>query len=178
MIALIFASDYDTGVIGNKGDLPWGRLPNDLQFFKETTMGHNIVMGRKTWDSLGRKPLKGRTNIILSSTLDPMEDCPEGGLIINDFDELLDYIGFNESFGQTFFIIGGAYLFDLFIQYADVVYHTVVHGQFEGDTFFPGPIGEKSEWKGELLKQTKPDEKNPYYMDFFKYTRIPEDESN
>ena len=114
-------------VIGKNGTLPW-HLPEDLKFFKKTTMGHPILMGRKTFESIG-KPLPGRQNIVLSSTLPPRE----GVDVIRNFGELAQVC---ES-SQTVFLIGGAQLFDTLLPQCDGLYLTWIEHPYEGDTWFP-----------------------------------------
>ena len=114
-------------VIGKNGTLPW-HLPEDLKFFKKTTMGHPILMGRKTFESIG-KPLPGRQNIVLSSTLPPREGVDEN----RNFGELAQVC---ES-SQTVFLIGGAQLFDTLLPQCDGLYLTWIEHPYEGDTWFP-----------------------------------------
>lgn len=113
-------------VIGNAGAIPW-HLPEDFKFFKATTMGHAIVMGRKTYESIG-KPLPGRENIILSRT---MTETP-GVTIVRSPEELL-------SLPNTadFFVIGGAEIYKLLLPYCTELFVTKVPRIVEGDTFFP-----------------------------------------
>jgi len=114
-------------VIGKNGTLPW-HLPEDLKFFKKTTMGHPILMGRKTFESIG-KPLPGRQNIVLSSTLPPRE----GVDVIRNFGELAQVC----EPSQTVFLIGGAQLFDTLLPQCDGLYLTWIEHPYEGDTWFP-----------------------------------------
>ena len=110
-------------VIGKDGTLPW-RLPEDLKFFKKTTLGHPILMGRKTFDSIG-KPLPGRRNIVLSSTMEPRE----GVEVIRNLDELVA--------DEEVFLIGGAQLFETLLPECAGMYLTWIEHPYEGDTFFP-----------------------------------------
>lgn len=105
MISFLWAED-ENGLIGKNNELPW-RLPADLKYFKETTMGHPIVMGRKTFESIGR-PLPGRKNIILTrDKAFQAEDC----LVFHSKDELLEWI---EQYDSEVFITGGSEIFRLF----------------------------------------------------------------
>jgi dihydrofolate reductase len=114
-------------VIGRDGKLPW-HLPEDLKFFKRTTLGHPILMGRKTFDSIG-KPLPGRKNIVLSRTMQPRE----GVEVIRDVSELPSVCGDAEKI----FLIGGAQLFaDLLPQCAGL-YLTWIEHEYEGDVMLP-----------------------------------------
>ncbi len=115
-------------VIGRAGDLPW-RLPDDLKRFKRLTTGHPIVMGRKTWDSIGR-PLPGRTNIVLSR--DPAF-APDGAVVADSFDAALARAADAPGGTDEIFVIGGAALFEHALQVADRIYLTVVHANVEGD---------------------------------------------
>ena len=116
-------------VIGRDGDLPW-QFPEDLKFFKSLTMGHPIVMGRKTFESIGR-PLPKRRNIVLSRTL---EQAPEGCELIGSIDELgpggLDLRG-------TVYVIGGTQIYAALLPALSEIILTFVHEPHEGDTFFP-----------------------------------------
>ncbi len=128
-------------VIGASGGLPW-HLPEDFRFFKRTTLGHPIVMGRKTYESLG-KPLPGRKNILL--THQPLE-IPEV-TVIHSVEELpLLTIPLDETF-----VIGGAAIYQLLLPACDTLFITHVHRKVEGDTFFP-PFEEYFEEHAVLLK--------------------------
>jgi dihydrofolate reductase len=109
-------------VIGREGKLPW-HLPEDLKFFKRTTMGHPILMGRKTFESIG-KPLPGRRNIVLSRTMPPRE----GIEVIRDISEL------TSGTDETIFLIGGAQLFDELLPHCAGAYVTFIEQPYEGDT--------------------------------------------
>jgi dihydrofolate reductase len=114
-------------VIGKGGTLPW-RLPEDLKFFKQTTLGHPIVMGRHTFDSLG-KPLPGRRNIVVSQTMAKRDDVD----VIRSLDEL----GGLGLAGEKVFVIGGAQLFAELLPRCVGMYLTWVDHPYEGDTFLP-----------------------------------------
>ena len=113
-------------IIGRDGQMPW-RLPEDLQFFKRTTSGHAIVMGRKTWDSLG-KPLPGRRNIIMSRSMPTVH----GAEIVHSVNELLAL-----ELTGTVFVIGGEEIYRLLLPRCSSVYLTVLHEASEGDASFP-----------------------------------------
>ena len=114
-------------VIGASGGLPW-HLPEDFRFFKKTTLGHPIVMGRKTYESLG-KPLPGRTNILLTHQ---QLEIPEV-TVIHSVEELRQLtIPRDETF-----VIGGAAIYKLLLPVCDTLFVTHVHRHVEGDTFFP-----------------------------------------
>ncbi|MBM3856612.1 MAG: dihydrofolate reductase [Verrucomicrobia bacterium] len=114
-------------VIGVKGGMPW-HLPEEFRFFKKTTMGHAILMGRKTYESLG-KPLPGRRNIVLSRTMEPQE----GVEIVKDLEALKKL----NIPSKEIFVIGGADVFRLFLPECDELFITQVHRDVEGDTFLP-----------------------------------------
>ena len=114
-------------VIGRDGKLPW-HLPEDLKFFKRTTLGHPILMGRKTFDSIGR-PLPGRKNIVLSRTMPPRE----GVEVIRDISELPRVCGDAEKV----FLIGGAQLFAELLPRCSGLYLTWIEQEYEGDVMLP-----------------------------------------
>jgi dihydrofolate reductase len=113
-------------VIGNAGAIPW-HLPEDFKFFKATTMGHTILMGRKTYESIG-KPLPGRENIVLSRT---MPDTP-GVTMIRSIDELKE-----PTDGRDLFVIGGEEIYRLLLTKIQELYVTKVPRTIDGDTHFP-----------------------------------------
>lgn len=124
----IVAAMTDAGVIGKEGTLPW-RLSADLQRFKAITMGHPIVMGRKTWDSLPRRPLPGRRNLVLSRQEDLFL---EGAERFGDLEAALGALQGEESF-----VIGGRGLFEAALPKAERLYLTLIHYPFDGDVHFP-----------------------------------------
>ena len=120
-------------VIGRDGKLPW-HLPEDLKFFKATTLGHPVLMGRKTFDSIIErlgKPLPGRVSIVLSKTMPPRE----GVEVIRDIAELPTLISRLPS--QTVFLIGGARLYESLLSRCDELLLTFIEQPHEGDAFFP-----------------------------------------
>lgn len=119
----IIVAASENGVIGKNGKIPW-YCQEDLAHFRKVTMGHTIVMGRKTYDSI-RRPLDGRKNIVLTS--DTTARYPSGVTLIHSFDEVPD----------DCFIIGGQTLFEHFLPIADKIILSVIDGEYEGDTFFP-----------------------------------------
>ena len=127
------------GVIGKDGGLPW-RLKTDLANFRAVTMGKPVIMGRKTWDSLPKKPLVGRTNIVLSR--DGSFE-PNGAVVCEDFSEAVA-IGreqAEEDGAREVCVIGGASLFELALTKAGRIYLTDVDAEIEGDTHL-SPIDE------------------------------------
>lgn len=129
-ISLIVAA-AENGAIGKDGELPW-RLPDDLKFFKKNTLGKPMIMGRKTWESLGGKALPGRTSIVLSRK--EKLELPEE---VKQYTDLQDAIASVETLPEIM-IIGGGQIFKEAILIADVIYHTLVHTVIEdADAFFP-----------------------------------------
>ena len=159
MIALIWA-ESENGIIGKDGAIPW-HLPNDLKYFRSLTQNHIVVMGSKTFLSLGSKPLPNRRNVVLTRKKTPLH--PEVQII--NFPHQLKYFGTKE----TIFVIGGKETFDLMLPRADVLYRTVIHADFEGDTL--APVFSKEEFS--LVHKTMGvvDDKNPLRHTFEKYVR-------
>ncbi|KGA96404.1 dihydrofolate reductase [Alkalihalobacillus alcalophilus ATCC 27647 = CGMCC 1.3604] len=159
MISYIFAMAED-GVIGKDNDMPW-HLPNDLKYFKKVTSGSTVVMGRKTYESLGRA-LPKRRNIVL--TTDEAYQAP-GCEVVHSKEEVLKAIaGENEAF-----VIGGAGLYDLFRGEVEKIYVTKINESFVGDTFFP-----KWDWTNwELIAQQEgtTDQENKYQHTFLTYQK-------
>lgn len=116
-------------VIGRNGDLPW-RLPEDLKWFKKLTMGHPIVMGRKTMESLPR-PLPGRRNLVLSRSIPP-DNFPDGFVQVSIEDLESTLAGNPEAW-----VIGGAEIYRLLIPRCEEVYLSYIFAEHEGDTFLP-----------------------------------------
>ncbi len=113
-------------VIGYQGKMPWN-YKEDLEYFKAKTMGNIVVMGRKTFDSIG-KPLPGRTNIVLSKKMKEIS----GVKIFRSFNLLKAFLE-----DKPFFVIGGESIFRLFLPYINEIYLTEINRYFVGDTFFP-----------------------------------------
>ena len=148
----------ENGVIGKEGDLPW-RLPEDLKWFKETTMGKPIVMGRNTWESLPRKPLPGRTNIVLTSQVDY---AAEGALVVNDYASAMRCAmeAARETEATEVMIIGGAQLYKLALAFADRMYLTEVHADIDGDVTFPE--FSRNDWLEISRERKAPEEGHAY----------------
>ncbi|MDE1548461.1 dihydrofolate reductase [Jeotgalibaca caeni] len=159
MICLIWAED-EQGAIGKDGGLPW-RLPNDMKFFKNTTMGHTVLMGRKTFESMKRRPLPGRNNIVLTRQKD--YEAP-GATVIHDLDSLHTMIK-----GKDMYVIGGSEIYQMFLPLADVLWRTKIIGDFDGDTFFPAVNWD--EWQVEEEIDGILDEKNIYPHVFQKFVK-------
>jgi dihydrofolate reductase len=147
----------DNNAIGKNNQLLW-TLPNDMKFFKNTTWGMPVIMGRKTYESLG-KPLAGRTNIIITHKKDWQ---PEGVFVVHDIQEAMVAAGGTDA--KEAFIIGGGEIYRQTLPITQRVYLTRVHTTLEGDTFFPG-INE-TDWQ--LLSQLdfNADAKHAYAYSF------------
>lgn len=148
------------GVIGRGGTLPW-RLPEDLAHFKRTTMGHPIVMGRRTWESIGR-PLPGRRSIVVSR--DPAF-AAAGAEVVTSLDAALKLAGDVPEV----FVIGGVQLFAEAASRAQRLLVTQIDAEFEGDTFFPQP--DPREWIAVEREQHGPDAKRAFALEFITYER-------
>jgi dihydrofolate reductase len=121
----------DNGVIGDKGGIPW-RIPEDMRRFKALTMGHPIIMGRKTWDSLPKKPLPGRENIVI--TRDPNWQA-HGATVAHSLDEALTHA--RKGNPAEIAIIGGAAIYREGLAHATHIHLTEVHASPEGDVVLP-----------------------------------------
>ncbi|HYW02404.1 MAG TPA: type 3 dihydrofolate reductase [Gammaproteobacteria bacterium] len=159
-IALIVAMDRRRG-IGRDGRLPW-RLPADLAWFRRVTMGKPVIMGRRTFESIGR-PLPGRENIVLSR--DP-DYAAEGVKTAPDVAAALALAGDAEEV----MILGGARVYAALLERADRIYLTEVHGDFDADVRFPEL--DPARWE-EIRRIEQPaDERNPYAMSFVVLERV------
>jgi dihydrofolate reductase len=160
-ISIIVAVD-ENSLIGKGGSLPW-HLPADLKHFKEVTMGHHILFGQTTYESINH-PLPGRTNIILS-------DIPnyksKGCVVVGSPKETIEYAKAKDE--NELFVCGGAMVYKTFLPLVDRIYLTMIRHKFEGDTYFPEI--DKKKWKLVSKKPHRPDSKNPYRYDFLVYER-------
>jgi len=151
----------ENGVIGKDNDLIWN-LPNDMRFFKETTTGHHVIMGRKNFESIAHKyrPLPNRTNIVITRQSDYKV---EGCIVVHSVEEALD-IAKNNGEEEAFIIGGGQiYIIALDKDLVDKIYITKVHHSFDGDTFLPEL---SNKWREESKIINKADEKHAYDFDF------------
>jgi len=160
MIALVVAA-AENGVIGKENAMPW-HLSADLRRFKALTVGHTVVMGRKTFDSIG-KGLPGRRNLVVSRN---PEFRPAGATRVPSLEAALDAAGP----GCDVFIVGGAEIYRQALPLADRIYLTRVHASPEGDSHFFLPEG--AEWKLISSEAHGTDEKNDYPTDFLRYDRV------
>ena len=155
-LSLICAMDENM-IIGHNNSLPW-HLPEDLKYFKRTTMGKCIIMGRKTYESIGR-PLPGRTNIIVTRSRDYEVENARVVDCLTDAIELAESISFIDGSDEAF-IIGGAELYKHALPFVDRMHLTMVHAEVDGDTFFPD--FDVEEWEEVGKEHFDADESNPY----------------
>ncbi len=148
-------------MIGRNNDLPW-HLPADLQHFQRLTTAHTVVMGRKTFDSIGRRPLAHRRNIVL--TRDPSYQ-PPGVEIARSLEEAL---ALSKGDGEVF-IAGGEEVYRRALHLADRLYLTVVHAVVEGDARFPE--FDREEWTLSSEEYRPPDERHRFGLSFRRYDR-------
>jgi dihydrofolate reductase len=158
LLSIISAMDLQR-VIGLNNKLPW-HLPADLLFFKNKTWGKSIIMGRHTFESIG-KPLPGRKNIIVSTKVTNVSGCK----VVPGFSKALQYTADEDEV----FVIGGASLYRQALTCAQRMYLTLIHAHFAGDTYFPK--WDPKEWQ-EISRQVfEPDAKNPYHYSFLTFER-------
>ena len=157
-IVLVVAA-AENGVIGRGGGMPW-RLPDDLKHFKAVTLGHPIIMGRRTWEELGCKPLPGRRNIVLTRNVDfasagcDVAGSPEAALAMTDHADVM--------------IVGGGQVYRLFMDRANVVERTVVHAQVDGDTTFPSL---DDRWTRDWREAHEADDRHAHAFTFERWIR-------
>jgi dihydrofolate reductase len=156
----VIAAMAKNRVIGANNAIPW-RLPGEQQLFKQITLGHHIVMGRNTWESI-RRLLPGRTTVIVSSRRD--YQVP-GAIVAASLDTALAACGDDPEI----FVIGGAQLYAAALPLANRLYLTVVDAEVVGDAFMP-PI-ELNDWRVECTQQFPADERNPYSYTLTVYNR-------
>ncbi|MEP7127833.1 MAG: dihydrofolate reductase [Chitinophagales bacterium] len=162
MIISLIVAAAENNVIGMEGKLPW-HLPADMKYFKQTTAGHVVIMGRGTYDSLG-KPLPGRTNIVITRQ---QNYNALGCVVVGNLKAAIDHAV--EKGEQEAFIIGGGDIFIQSVLWADRIYLTRIFHSFEGDTFFP-TLNEE-DWKMVHEQRHQADEKNRYAFAFQVFER-------
>ena len=162
MLSLIVAKAKNN-IIGKDNQLIW-HIPEDLKRFKKLTTGHTIIMGRKTFESLGRV-LPNRHHVILCNDAE-MNIQDDNVEVLEDISMLDKYIKDN----QENFVIGGATMYKLLMQYCSKMYITEINQDFEGDVSFP-EINMK-EWKVESREKGLKNEDNPYDYEYVTYVRI------
>ena len=167
MKASIIVAVSKNGVIGKDNNLIWS-LPKDMKFFKDTTLGHHVIMGRKNFESIPHKysPLPNRTNIVITrNTIYKAK----GSIVVNSIKDALDIAKKNED--EEPFIIGGGEIYKIALEenLVNKIYLTRIHKSFKGDTFFPKL---DSTWKEiRNIKHSK-DEKHEYAYSFLTYMKI------
>lgn len=150
VISAIAAID-ENRVLGKDNTLIWD-IPEDRKYFRDTTTGHTVIMGKKTYEAVAR-PLPNRINIVLARD---KNFKPEGYVVANSVKEALDIALNTEK--EEVFIIGGGQIYTAFLPYTDRLYITLIHHKFEGDTFFP----DYSEFKKVISKKSSQNEKYTY----------------
>jgi dihydrofolate reductase len=159
MISIIVAVATN-GIIGRDGDLPW-HMPSDLKRFKRLTMGHHLIVGRKTWDEVGR-PLPGRTMVVVTRDRALRLDDV---IVVHSLAEALEVAHSDDEV----FIAGGGEIYRQALAVADRIYLTRVHADVDGDTTFPDL--DDDEWRVVSREDHDADERNPYPCSFFVYER-------
>lgn len=160
-LAIVVAADQNNG-IGNNNELLC-HLPDDLKYFKKLTTGATVVMGRKTFESIGR-PLPNRRNIVLSKS----NFKADGVEVFSSIEAALNTL--SQSVNSKVFIIGGAQLYQQCIEWVPVVYLTRIHHAFEADARFP--VLPASNWKCTHSELHEADEKHLYPFSFETYQKI------
>jgi len=160
-VITIIVAKSENNVIGNENQLIW-HLSGDLKRFKALTTGHPIIMGRKTYESIG-KPLPNRTNIVITRNKDWN---PEGVLVVNSLHEAIEK---GKEIDEEIFIIGGGNIYEQAMDWADALEVTEVHQTFEGDTKFPEI--DSSIWKEIAREDFGKDEKNEFDYSFVRFER-------
>ena len=158
MISLVVAMAHHN-VIGRDNGLPWGRLPEDLKHFRAVTLGKPVLMGRKTYESIG-KPLPGRSNYVLTRD---RSWRTEGVNVVHSVDDVLTE--------DDVSVIGGAEIYRLLMPRADRIYLTRIDADLAGDTTFPPIVA--SEWRETAGRAFAADERNAYNMTFVTLERVP-----
>jgi dihydrofolate reductase len=161
LISLIVAAAQN-GVIGRDNQLIW-HLPDDLKQFKRLTTGHPIIMGRKTFDSIG-KPLPNRTSIVITRNQDWQF---EGVIVVNSVNEAIEAA--RQTATTEAFVIGGAEVYKMALPVADKIYLTEVKAEFEGDAYFSVP--NKEDWQEVSRVIHATDEKHTIAFDFVELIR-------
>jgi len=162
MIISMIAAMGQNRELGLDNKLLW-KLPADMKFFRETTMGKPIIVGRKTYESFGGKPLPGRKNIVITRAADYQS---EGAVVVHDINDAIEAAGDVEEI----MIIGGASFYEQMLPKANRLYLTYVSGKFEADSWFPE--FNQNEWKEISRQENKADEKNSFDFSFVVLDRL------
>jgi len=160
-ISLIAAMAEDR-VIGIENRLPW-RLPADMKWFRQHTLGKPIIMGRKTFESFGGKPLPDRLNIVITRDQDYRA---AGAVVVHDIEQAIAAAGDVDEL----MIIGGASFYEQMLPLADRLYLTYVHTRINGDAWFPA--FDHGQWREIQCEDRQADDKNPYPHSFCIYERV------
>ncbi len=163
---IIAAVGIGNHVIGANNGLPWNKIPRDMKHFRETTMGHPVVMGRKTWESLPEvyKPLPGRENIVLTRDASSVK-INKGQVIIHKHIDMILEI----AKAEEVFVIGGAEIYKLFMPHAQTLHLTFVHGEFKGDAYFPEVS--LNDWFESTKRKSDKAIGDPYCLTFCTFSR-------
>lgn len=164
MIASLIAAVSENNVIGRDGKLPWN-LPADLKHFRELTKGHPVIMGRKTYESIGH-PLSHRRNIVVTRK---KELKLEGCKVVGSVEEAIKLTQASASTSDEAFIIGGAEIYKAALPRSHRIYLTRVHAEVEGDAFFPEV--DFSQWREVSRKHHEADAEHAYPFTFLVYER-------
>ncbi|MCZ8523540.1 MULTISPECIES: dihydrofolate reductase [Paenibacillus] len=164
-VSYMLAMDEARGM-GLSNNLPW-YLPADFAYFKQTTLEHTVLMGRKTFDSIGGKALPRRRNLVL--TRDASYEAPGCETVTSAEEAVRPYARGGEKADEELFVIGGAEVFRVLMPHADRLYITEIHQKFEADTYFPEV--DPGQWAEVSRTRGPKDEKNPYDYDFVVYER-------
>ncbi len=153
-------------IIGRDNDIPW-HLPDDFQFFKDTTKNHFVIMGRKNWESLpsGYQPLPDRTNLVITRQTNYVA---EGATIVSSLNDSLKMA--KESGEQEAFIIGGGEIYRIGLAIADKIYLTEINQGFEGQVTFPE--FDMSVWAETSRVHHETDERHQFSFDFVTYEKL------
>lgn len=157
MIISLIAAMASNRVIGRKGGIPW-KIPGEQKLFKKITMGHTMIMGRKTYESIGR-PLPGRANIVVTRQSNYLAP---GCTVVHDLDSAIQACSDHES---EAFVIGGGHLYHEAIAMADRIYLTLIPREIRGDTYFP----EFSEADFEIIESGFFDGVEPYHFYIYEH---------
>jgi dihydrofolate reductase len=160
-LSLIVAAAQN-GVIGKDGKMPW-RLPDESAYFRQTTLGHPVITGRKNYEAMGR-PLPDRLNVVI--TRQPDYKVPDGVAVIHNLQEALELPQVKSA--PEVFIIGGAQIYGEAMPFADKLYLTDIDAKIEGDTFFRY---DPSQWQLEWSKHHPADEVNKYAFTMKRFKR-------
>lgn len=168
MTVTAIAAVSDNYAIGKDNDLIWS-LPKDMRFFRETTMGHHVIMGRMNFESIPHKwrPLRGRPNIVVTRQLDYQA---EGAQVVNTIKDGIEIS--REKGEEETFIIGGGQIYKIALDagLVDKMYITHVHGTFDADVYFPE--FDTAKWTKKVLAEHPVDDEHEYSFTICEYTRI------